>query len=206
MSGVCTHPDYRERGLAGALSAAVATSIRARGATPFLHAYSSNTPAIDCTNDSASACVARSTSPHCSDVRLNRLRAANVRTDATPWLANKRDRRHRLHSTAPENTLISNRCLRTHRAQPHHPPSTDWSERSMSASAIACSRLPAPQSLAAASKISSARRPARWPIFPERVASHEHTISVVDRRDRPVRMPQDPLDDFVVATCRRPTA
>jgi len=46
VSGVCTHPDFRGRGLAGALSAAVAASIRARGETPFLHAYSSNTPAI----------------------------------------------------------------------------------------------------------------------------------------------------------------
>lgn len=46
VSGVCTHPDFRGRGLAGALSAAVAASIRERGETPFLHAYSSNTPAI----------------------------------------------------------------------------------------------------------------------------------------------------------------
>ena len=46
VSGVCTHPDFRGRGLAGALSAAVATSIAERGETPFLHAYSSNTPAI----------------------------------------------------------------------------------------------------------------------------------------------------------------
>jgi predicted GNAT family acetyltransferase len=46
VSGVCTHPDFRGRGLAGALSAAVAGSIRERGETAFLHAYSSNTPAI----------------------------------------------------------------------------------------------------------------------------------------------------------------
>ena len=46
VSGVCTHPDFRGRGLAGALSAAVARSIRERGETPFLHAYSGNTPAI----------------------------------------------------------------------------------------------------------------------------------------------------------------
>jgi ribosomal protein S18 acetylase RimI-like enzyme len=46
ISGVCTHPDFRGRGLAGALSAAVAASVRERGETPFLHAYASNTPAI----------------------------------------------------------------------------------------------------------------------------------------------------------------
>ena len=46
VSGVCTHPDFRGRSLAGALSAAVARSIQERGETPFLHAYSSNMPAI----------------------------------------------------------------------------------------------------------------------------------------------------------------
>ena len=34
VSGVCTHPDFRGRGLAGALSVAVATSVRERGETP----------------------------------------------------------------------------------------------------------------------------------------------------------------------------
>lgn len=46
VSGVCTHPDFRGRGLAGALSAAVAARIAARGETAFLHAFSTNTPAI----------------------------------------------------------------------------------------------------------------------------------------------------------------
>lgn len=46
VSGVCTHPDYRGRGYAAALSRAVAARILADGATPFLHAYASNTAAI----------------------------------------------------------------------------------------------------------------------------------------------------------------
>lgn len=46
ISGVCTHPDFRGRGLAKALCAAVATCIRERGETPFLHAFSSNVSAI----------------------------------------------------------------------------------------------------------------------------------------------------------------
>lgn len=46
VSGVCTHPDYRGRGYAAALSRAVASRILADGATPFLHAYASNTAAI----------------------------------------------------------------------------------------------------------------------------------------------------------------
>lgn len=46
VSGVCTHPDFRGRGLAGLLSRIVANRIAARGETPFLHAYATNTGAI----------------------------------------------------------------------------------------------------------------------------------------------------------------
>jgi predicted GNAT family acetyltransferase len=46
VSGVCTHPDFRGRGLARRLSAAVAVAIEARGERPFLHAWRSNQAAI----------------------------------------------------------------------------------------------------------------------------------------------------------------
>jgi predicted GNAT family acetyltransferase len=46
VSGVCTHPDFRGRGLARRLSAAVAARIEARGERPFLHAWQTNRPAI----------------------------------------------------------------------------------------------------------------------------------------------------------------
>lgn len=46
VSGVCTHPDFRGRGYAGALMRAVATRMLARGDQPFLHAYASNAGAI----------------------------------------------------------------------------------------------------------------------------------------------------------------
>jgi predicted GNAT family acetyltransferase len=46
VSGVCTHPDHRGCGYAGGLMRAVAQRILARGETPFLHAYASNTGAI----------------------------------------------------------------------------------------------------------------------------------------------------------------
>lgn len=46
VSGVCTHPDFRGRGLAGLLSTIVANRIAARGDTPFLHAYAANIGAI----------------------------------------------------------------------------------------------------------------------------------------------------------------
>jgi predicted GNAT family acetyltransferase len=46
VSGVCTHPDFRGRGLARRLSAAVAAGIEARGERPFLHAWKTNTAAI----------------------------------------------------------------------------------------------------------------------------------------------------------------
>ena len=38
VSGVCTHPDFRGRGYAGALMRVVAARIAARGEMPFLHA------------------------------------------------------------------------------------------------------------------------------------------------------------------------
>lgn len=46
VSGVCTHPDHRGRGYAGALMRRVAGRILDRGETPFLHAYASNRGAI----------------------------------------------------------------------------------------------------------------------------------------------------------------
>ena len=46
VSGVCTHPDYRGRGLARRLSAAVTAAIQQRGEQPFLHAWATNTAAI----------------------------------------------------------------------------------------------------------------------------------------------------------------
>lgn len=46
VSGVCTHPEFRGRGLARRLSAAVAAAIEARGQRPFLHAWRSNAVAI----------------------------------------------------------------------------------------------------------------------------------------------------------------
>jgi predicted GNAT family acetyltransferase len=46
VSAVCTHPDARGRGFASLLSRFVADRIRARGETPFLHAYASNHRAI----------------------------------------------------------------------------------------------------------------------------------------------------------------
>ena len=46
VSGVCTHPDHRGRGYAGALMRLVARRILARGETPFLHAFETNSGAI----------------------------------------------------------------------------------------------------------------------------------------------------------------
>lgn len=46
VSGVCTHPDFRGRGLAGRLSTSVAFAIKARGEQPFLHAWKTNLSAI----------------------------------------------------------------------------------------------------------------------------------------------------------------
>jgi predicted GNAT family acetyltransferase len=46
VSAICTHPDCRGRGLAAELTRIVVGRIVARGETPFLHAYASNTAAI----------------------------------------------------------------------------------------------------------------------------------------------------------------
>lgn len=46
VSAVCTHPDFRGRGLAGRLTRIVAARICARGETPFLHGFASNVNAI----------------------------------------------------------------------------------------------------------------------------------------------------------------
>jgi len=46
VSGVCTHPEFRGRGLARRLSAAVTAEIQRRGKQAFLHAWTRNTAAI----------------------------------------------------------------------------------------------------------------------------------------------------------------
>jgi ribosomal protein S18 acetylase RimI-like enzyme len=46
ISGVCTHPDYRNRGYGAALLTTVGQLILDEGKTPFLHAYANNTGAI----------------------------------------------------------------------------------------------------------------------------------------------------------------
>lgn len=46
VSGVCTHPDFRGRGYAGALMRVVMARIVADGETPFLHSYADNAGAI----------------------------------------------------------------------------------------------------------------------------------------------------------------
>lgn len=46
VSGVCTHPDHRGRGYAGALMRAVTARILERGEQAFLHAYAANTATI----------------------------------------------------------------------------------------------------------------------------------------------------------------
>jgi predicted GNAT family acetyltransferase len=46
VSGVCTHPDFRGRGLAGGLMRVVMGRILARGELPVLHVYTSNTGAV----------------------------------------------------------------------------------------------------------------------------------------------------------------
>jgi predicted GNAT family acetyltransferase len=46
VSGVCTHPEFRGRGLARRLSAAVVSGIEARDDQAFLHAWASNHSAI----------------------------------------------------------------------------------------------------------------------------------------------------------------
>jgi hypothetical protein len=46
ISGVCTHPDFRGRGLASSLMRMVGMRIAARGDVPFLHTYADNAVAI----------------------------------------------------------------------------------------------------------------------------------------------------------------
>ena len=46
LSGVCTHPEFRGRGLARRLSAAVVARMESRGERPFLHAWKTNQAAI----------------------------------------------------------------------------------------------------------------------------------------------------------------
>jgi predicted GNAT family acetyltransferase len=46
MVTVCTHPDYRGRGYAGALTTMVTETILARQETPFLHVASGNDRAL----------------------------------------------------------------------------------------------------------------------------------------------------------------
>ena len=46
LSGLCTHPEFRGRGLGRLLFRFVAGEISARGETAFLHAFATNTPAI----------------------------------------------------------------------------------------------------------------------------------------------------------------
>ena len=46
ITAVCTHPDFRGRGLAAALIRRVAEEIMERGEIPFLHVFSHNLPAI----------------------------------------------------------------------------------------------------------------------------------------------------------------
>jgi ribosomal protein S18 acetylase RimI-like enzyme len=46
ISGVCCHPDWRGRGLAGDLMRLVSQAIVARGETPFLHVLAENASAI----------------------------------------------------------------------------------------------------------------------------------------------------------------
>ena len=46
VSGVCTHPDFRGRGLARRLSSVIANAIQRRGEEPFLHAWRTNHAAI----------------------------------------------------------------------------------------------------------------------------------------------------------------
>jgi predicted GNAT family acetyltransferase len=46
LSGVCTHPDFRGQGLAGALSRLVVSRILARGERAFLHAYAEHAATV----------------------------------------------------------------------------------------------------------------------------------------------------------------
>jgi predicted GNAT family acetyltransferase len=46
MTGICVHPDFRGRGYAQVLMAAISRQIVARGEIPFLHVFSDNAAAI----------------------------------------------------------------------------------------------------------------------------------------------------------------
>ncbi|WP_438852695.1 GNAT family N-acetyltransferase [Brevundimonas nasdae] len=46
LSGICTHPDHRGKGLAAALSRAVVAEILATGETAFLHAFADHAATI----------------------------------------------------------------------------------------------------------------------------------------------------------------
>jgi predicted GNAT family acetyltransferase len=46
ISGVCTHPNYRGRGLGAGLMRAVGARILSEGACPILHTYAANAGAI----------------------------------------------------------------------------------------------------------------------------------------------------------------
>jgi predicted GNAT family acetyltransferase len=46
ISGVCTHPDFRGRGLGRLLSVFMTDRVLARGETPYLHTYATNAAAI----------------------------------------------------------------------------------------------------------------------------------------------------------------
>jgi ribosomal protein S18 acetylase RimI-like enzyme len=47
VSGICTHPDHRGKGYAKAITGYVTNAIFARGETPFLNVFHTNTPAIN---------------------------------------------------------------------------------------------------------------------------------------------------------------
>ncbi|GAB1595657.1 GNAT family N-acetyltransferase [Lysobacter claricitrinus] len=57
ISGVCTHPDFRGRGLARRLSAIVGARIQARGDRPFLHAWAATARRSRSTKRWASRCA-----------------------------------------------------------------------------------------------------------------------------------------------------
>ncbi len=46
ISGVCTHPDHRGRGLAAVLITTLVRAALERGETPFLHAFADNETAL----------------------------------------------------------------------------------------------------------------------------------------------------------------
>ena len=46
VSGICTHPEYRGKGYAKAITGALTNMVLERGETPFLNVFANNTPAI----------------------------------------------------------------------------------------------------------------------------------------------------------------